>query len=205
MGAHQRSRRSRRAKQRTVVVLLALLPALVMGGMLAPGFVRGWKRQPQPPPPRIPKLERPLKPRPTLLIPRDFTSGFARDLLHLDQLFLQTRYTPDAPRRYEQLVGFPRSFGDTIVLDDVDRFVPGILFKDALVASLAEPTFEPLYRPYPLNGALPLSPSFRRVTQLPVAPSVIPEPGTAPLLGVGLAYLAARRRARRARVVLARP
>ena len=120
--AAERSKRPARWRRRLAAISLSLFPAMVAVGLLAPGFVRllqvpeegenGPAEQP------IPILDQPLRVRPTLLVPRDFSTGFIPELLDLDQLFRKTRYRVDpSTRRLAGLMSFPRNRGDVIVLD----------------------------------------------------------------------------------------
>jgi hypothetical protein len=179
---------------------------MVAVGLLAPGFVSvlqvraegedGSAEQP------VPILDQPLEVRPTLLVPRDFSTGFIPELLNLDQLFRKTRYRVDpATQRLAGLMGFPRNRGDVIVLDDIGQHVRSLLFKDALASTSVVDA-----RPFgtegflPLGGTLPLGNGVRfddfvtSGNRIILTGPVVPEPGTAPLLAAGLAYLAYRRR-----------
>lgn len=204
----QQSTRRARWRRRLASTLLSLFPAMVAVGLLAPGFVRVLQEQGEAEAPAepIPILDQPLEVRPNLLVPRDFSTGFIPELLDLDQLFLKTRYRLDpTSRRLAGLLSFPRNRGDTIVLDDVDTHVHGMLFKDALAStSVVEPSGGGAPLLHPLLGTLPLGNGLRfddftggdrgGLRNLPV----VPEPGTAPLLALGLVYLALRRRSSRA-------
>lgn len=199
--AAKRSERPTQWRRRLAGTLFSFFPAMVAVGLLAPGYVRvlqapeGGEAIEQP----LPILDQPLQVRPTLLVPRDFSTGFIPELLDIDQLFRRTRYRVDpATRRLAGLLSFPRNRGDVIVLDDVDKHVRGLLFKDALSStSVVDSVGLGGWQLLPLQSTLPSGNGVRfddSVTSGQRIVAVVPEPSTAPLLAAGLAYLARRRR-----------
>jgi hypothetical protein len=199
--AAKRSERPTRWRRRLAGILLSLFPAMVAVGLLAPDYVRvlqvpeGGEATERP----VPILDQPLQIRPTLLVPRDFSTGFIPELLDIDQLFRKTRYRVDpATQRLAGLLSFPRNRGDVIVLDDVDKHVRGLLFKDALSStSVVDSAGFGGWQLLPLGSTLPSGNGVRFddfVTSGQRIVAVVPEPGTAPLLAAGLVYLARRRR-----------
>ena len=132
-------------------------------------------------------------------------AGFTPELLDLDQLFLGSEYQVQVDTdRLARVTGFPRSHGDSIVLDDVGEFVEDITFKDILMDEPAKPMLagDPDADLLPLCGTLHAGNCVRDDDLVSGGGEVeegtpIPEPGTGVLLALGLAALGCRRRASR--------
>jgi hypothetical protein len=211
------STRSARWQRRFVAWLVLLLPSTVLGGLLAPDFVRSVLVErgdtaadstSLDPGPGV-SLQTSSRPavRPAGSI------GFVPDLLDLDRLFVKARPLPTtltpSPRAMllAKLISFPRNHGDTIVLDDVNELARSVVFKDVLSTSVVEPSFGggDLFALYPLLGEpFPFGNGWRYDDfvggdMIFRNPLPIPEPGTATLMAVGLAGLAWLGRAAAAR------
>jgi hypothetical protein len=138
--------------------------------------------------------------KPPLLLPRDYEAGFVPELLDLQNLFNGSGETPNQlSQEYARLLGFPRSHGDVIVMDDVDREIKDVIFKDPVMVGAETAYPRPNPSLLPIGEARPLGDGLRfddpqGTGEGPVAP--IPEPGTAALLASGLVILAFRHRQR---------
>jgi hypothetical protein len=206
------SRRRERLRRRVAAFLFALFPTLIGVGLLAPGFVQNIAAQDTRAVATSPLQNRPLD-RPPLLVPRDYSAGFVPELLDLEELFSTSGYTP-SDAQLSRVLGFPRSHGDQIVLDDSDPAVRVVAFHDVLAAAVVDGTkfssdpFLPLSNPLPRGDGLreddfpgngvgdPLKkPPTATDQPLPV----IPEPGTGALLAWGLVALGFARSARHTR------
>jgi len=185
---------------------------LIGVGVLAPGFVQIIAAEDAVETESPPLQNRPLDRRP-LLVPRDYSAGFVPELLDLEELFSTSGYTP-SDAQLSRLLGFPRSYGDEVVLDDSDPELRAIGFRDALAAAViakadfTSDPFLPLSNPLPYGDGLrdddfpgsgvgnPLKkPATSTNDPLPV----IPEPGTGALLACGLVALGLVRSPRRPR------
>lgn len=199
---------TRRSPWPARVVILAgiMFPLLVAGGVLAPQVisnlagVSGESAATDSEAPVALDFSRPLIGKPPLLLPRDYDAGFMPELLDLQNLFTASSQVPEqVSQDYARLVGFPRSQGDVIVMDDVDREIQDVIFKDPVMVGAEtayprpNPDLLPIGEPRPLGDGLRFD-DPQATGEGPVAP--IPEPATAALLAGGLAILAARRRSR---------
>jgi len=185
---------------------VVLFPLLVTGGVLAPRVISlmaeaeidGTATQSESP--VALDFSKPLPGKPPLLLPRDYEAGFVPELLDLQNLFSGANEDPDQlAQEYARLLGFPRSHGDVIVMDDVDREIRDVIFKDPVMVGAEtayprpNPALLPIGDPRPFGDGLRFD-DPQATGEGPVAP--IPEPGTAALLASGLIALALRHRRR---------
>lgn len=204
--AREESTRQSPWPARVVVLAGVLFPLLVTGGVLAPRVIslmadpeiEGTATEAESP--TTLDFSKPLPGKPPLLLPRDYDAGFVPELLDLQNLFTAASHTADQmAEEYARLLGFPRSHGDVIVMDDVDREIRDVIFKDPVMVGAEtayprpNPALLPIGDPRPLGDGLRFD-DPQATGQGPVAP--IPEPGTAALLASGLAVLALRHRQR---------
>jgi len=204
--ARQDNTRKSRWPARIVVLAGVLFPLLVAGGVLAPQVISlvadtevesaATEQEAE----VALDFSRPLPGKPPLLLPRDFDAGFVPELLDLQNLFTGSSHTADEmSQEYSRLLGFPRSHGDVIVMDDVDREIKDVIFKDPVMVGAQtayprpNPALLPIGEPRPLGDGLRFD-DPQATGEGPVAP--IPEPGTGVLLASGLAILAFRCRNR---------
>jgi hypothetical protein len=190
------------------IVLLAgvLFPLLVTGGVLAPRVislmseteVEGEVSETEPD--TTLDFSRPMPGKPPLLLPRDYDAGFVPELLDLQNLFTGANRTPDQmAQEYARLLGFPRSHGDVIVMDDVDREIKDVIFKDPVMVGAKtayprpNPALLPIGNPRPLGDGLRFD-DPQATGEGPI--SSIPEPTTGALFTFGLMILAIRHRQR---------
>jgi len=191
---------------RVVVLAGVLFPLLVTGGVLAPRVISlmadtetvGTATESESP--TTLDFSKPMPGKPPLLLPRDYDAGFVPELLDLQNLFTGSTQTADQmAQEYARLLGFPRSHGDVIVMDDVDREIRDVIFRDPVMVGAEtayprpNPALLPIGDPRPLGGGLRFD-DPQATGEGPVAP--IPEPGTAALLASGLVALALRHRRR---------
>lgn len=198
--------------QRRLAALAAILfPLLVAGGVLAPKVIsvmadesdlQGPAEEPETPVEL--DFTAPVDGMPPLPIPRDFGVGFVPELLDLHHLF--SRGNPSQghdffSRQFARLLSFPRNQGDVIVMDDVDRQIRDVIFKDPLmVGSLTsgfgapDSGFLGLGDPRPLGDGLRFDDPEPTAGGGPEPVIPVPEPRPALLCLAGLAILAARRR-----------
>ena len=197
-----------RQRSRAAAIALAVVPLLVSTGVLAPGVIAqlatgtpAGELPPQPFPEQMSAFDR--RPMP---LPRRLSLGFGPALLELQDMFLgagSPAGEPAAdlsPRQLAQLLSFPRGDGDSIILADTTPHFEEIVFKDALVG---EPPVA-LVSPDVQDGFLPNCGALHATNCLRFDDftgagngklTVVPEPGTAGLLALGLLSLAALRRA----------
>jgi len=191
---------------RVVVLAVVLFPMLVAGGVLAPQVVSLMADSDVEGAPSETKSDvaldfsGPLPSKPPLLLPRDYDAGFVPELLDLQNLFTGATQPPEQlSQEYARLLGFPRSHGDVIVMDDVDREIKDVIFKDPVMVGAEtayprpNPALLPIGEPRPFGDGLRFD-DPQATGEGPVAP--IPEPGTGILIASGLAILAFRGRRR---------
>ncbi len=191
---------------RIVVLAGVLFPMLVTGGVLAPRLISLMAQSEiegtaaETSPQVTLDFSRPMPGKPPLLLPRDYEAGFVPELLDLQNLFTGSSHAPDqVSQQYARLLGFPRSHGDVIVMDDVDREIKDVIFKDPVMVGAEtayprpNPALLPIGDPRPFGDGLRFDDPQATGEGL-VAP--IPEPGTASLLASGLIILALRHRQR---------
>jgi len=198
--------RQSRWPARIVVLAGVLFPLLVTAGVLAPRVISlmaeteiestATEAESQP----VLDFSGPMPGKPPLLLPRDFDAGFVPELFDLQNLFSGSGQAPDRmPQEYARLLGFPRSHGDVIVMDDVDREIRDVIFKDPVMvgAQTAYPRPNPallaIGDPRPLGNGIRFD-DPQATGEGPVTP--IPEPATGALLASGLVILALRHRKR---------
>jgi len=191
---------------RIVVLAGVLFPLLVTGGVLAPRVIslmaeaEAESATADSEPEVALDFSNPTPGKPPMLVPRDYEADFVPELLDLQNLFSGASQTPDEmSREYARLLGFPRSHGDVIVLDDVDREIKDVIFKDPVMVG-AETAYP---RPNPallaIGEARPLGDGLRfddpqATGEGPIAP--IPEPTTGALVAFGLLILTLHHRQR---------
>jgi hypothetical protein len=200
-----RSERTGRRRRPILVVLFSLLPLFTAVGIFAPGMIRVMAEEGDGSYPERGHISRHLSrfAHQPLLLPRDFSIGFAPELVFdLEHLMARKEMIGDArPLPPARLPSFPRSFGDAIVLDDVDQRIRELVFKDPVLladnapAKLPPPAADLL----PLGGSSPIGPGPRFDDYLGPnvdVGNVVPEPSTGLLLGVALVGVGLGRRSR---------
>lgn len=195
----QRDRRAARRRERLAVFVMALFPLFVASGFLAPGMVEILAlAAPVEEPGRLPIVDRLGRFAHRPLVPRDFSAGFVPELLDLDQLFQGSDFRVDASdERIARLSSFRRSDTDSIVIDDVGQ-PRSVAFKDILMDEpdqvVARAEGDSLMS---LCGTLYAANCVRDddfIGGVVEDQTPVPEPGTAALLGLGLASVAGFRR-----------
>jgi len=198
-------------RRRFVVLATLLFPLLVIGGALAPQVVSVMLDESELENASAPddssklNFDKPLPgmpPLPLPLEPMDFGSGFAPELLDLQHLFSRTRTSNDPMSlRFSRLVNFPRNHGDLIVMDDVDREISDVVFRDpimvgAITEDLGPPDADLLSidDPRPLGDGFTFDGPQGTGEGEPIMLVALPEPGSLVLTLAGLLILAARRR-----------
>lgn len=190
-------------------VVFWLLPLLAFAGVLAPEFVKVQVEESEE---EIARREgtllfRPVRlGRPPLVVPRDYAGGFMPEVFDLERLFRSDQFRGELGQMLAQLPSFPSSRGDSIVLDDVDV---DDLVADGLFEDLLDPSFALNSRDIWNPGIFDVIPplfglgndvrwdDFPGPSGLPSdGDVVVPEPGTASLLALGLLGLAALRHRR---------
>jgi len=138
--AREESTRQSPWPARVVVLAGVLFPLLVTGGVLAPRVISLMadpvieSTATEAESPATLDFSKPLPGKPPLLLPRDYDAGFVPELLDLQNLFSAASHTADQmAEEYARLLGFPRSHGDVIVMDDVDREIRDVIFKDPVM------------------------------------------------------------------------
>ena len=103
----------------------------------------------------------PMPGKPPMLLPRDFEAGFVPEMFDLQNLFTGSGDAPDPmAQQYARLLGFPRSHGDVIVMDDVDREIKDVIFKDPVMVGARtafprpNPALLPIGNPRPLGNGV---------------------------------------------------
>jgi hypothetical protein len=191
---------------RIVVIAGVLFPLLVTGGVLAPQVISLMAEAEVESTATETESETeldfssPMPQKPPLLLPRDYEADFVPELLDLQNLFSESSHTSDQmSQEYARLLGFPRSHGDVIVMDDVDREIKDVIFKDPVMVGAQtayprpSPALLPIGEPRPLGDGLRFD-DPQATGEGPIAP--IPEPGTGTLLAFGIGVLALRHRQR---------
>lgn len=182
-----------------MALVFLLLPGVLCVGVLVPGLVHITPAVGQEA--GEPDLYRPgpLRKSP-LLVPRDFSSGFVPELHDLESLFARSYYVP-SDAELARMVSFPQNRGELIALDDVDEHMREVMFRDALAAaSVAEVGWEVTSPFLPLVPTLPYGNGVR-FDDFPGSgngasqfTTLVPEPGSGVLVGLGLVALGAVRR-----------
>jgi len=208
--AREDTTRNSRWPARIVILAGVLFPLLVAGGVLAPQVISLMAETeventaPEAKPDVALDFSGPMPGKPPLLLPRDYEAGIVPELFDLQNLFTGTDENSAQPaqpdqvsREYARLLGFPRSHGDVIVMDDVDREIKDVIFKDPVMVGAKtayprpNPALLPIGDPRPLGDGLRFD-EPQATGEGPVSP--IPEPGTGLLLASGLIILAIRHR-----------
>lgn len=183
-------------------LLFLLLPGGIVLGMLAPQLVHvAPAEESESASVGSPVFRPPPLYKEPLLIPRDFSTGSTPALVDLHNLFSRTSAVPTPSEiQVSRMVAFPQNTGEMIALDEVSEQLKKTSFKDVLAAAVVPRSelpgpsgFLPLANPMPRGDG-------QRYDDFPGPgngadefTTVVPEPGTALLLGLGLLALAAAR------------
>lgn len=175
-----------------------MLPMLVVAGMLAPNYIQvtAIDADQEALSVRITRRLSRYAHRP-LLFPRDLSGDFAPELLDLGHLFSRLDYTkPRNSHERSRLPNFPHTYGDVIVLDDIDQRLREIVFKDPVLMAKSSGHIlpPPATDITPLGGHGPIGNGPRFDDYLGPDfdiddPVVVPEPSTGLLMGLGLVLL----------------
>ncbi len=188
------------SRKRIVTIAAILFPMLVAGGVLAPQVISLMAEDEivaaAAPVLKAPDLDfsQPLPGKPPLGLEESLDGELVPVPLDLQHLFTgwgssSNPMLQDHPR----LLGFPRTYGDVIVMDDVDRHIQDIVFKDPVMVGAITDTLQPpspdllsLDNPRPFGDGLRFD-DPQGTGEGEISP--IPEPGPAALLLSGLAGL----------------
>ena len=183
-----------------------LLPLLAFAGVLAPDLVQVVieEEEEELVQRRGLTVFRPTRlNRAPLVVPRDHASGYVPALFDIESLFAASQYRGELGRTLSDLPRFPSARGDTLVIDDLDQYIADLVFKDVLepviVARNREiwdpDVFDVIPALFPVGNGIRFDDFPDPGIDLSDA-TVIPEPSTGLLLGLGLGGLALRRRQR---------
>jgi hypothetical protein len=202
MGGSEQGSGARKRGGRWTSLLFLLLPGGIVFGMLAPDLVHvapaeesEWASPGQPvfrPPPLY---------KEPLLIPRNFSTGTAAALVDLEHLFSRTSFVPTpSAGQLSRMVAFPQNTGEMIALDEVSEQLKETSFKDVLAAAVVPrsplpgpATYLALGNPIPRSDGLRYD-DFPGPNGADEFTTVVPEPGSALLLALGLFGVAGGRR-----------
>ncbi len=201
--------RKQDAEQRPVrhgiaVAILLLLPLLAVLGSLAPVVVTvQYEEEEIVPPKREPYRVVRLAHR-ALLAAQGYTTRWIPEFVDLEKLFVRTRYRVRPVNRRAQMPQFPHTRGEMIVLSDRDGYVGEALFEGApqpgvVVDATAvwDPRLFNVISDTTRPGNTDQFDDFTGPEESEEEPPlVVPEPGTGPLLALGLIALALRARQR---------
>jgi hypothetical protein len=201
----EEAKRQSRWRRRVVVLAGVLFPLLVAGGVIVPQIITGVSEEGKQEqaeladsqPPAL-DFSNPYPGKTPLRLPRDYEAGFIPKLLDLQNLFSGKAHSgSQIEREYARLLGFPRSHGDVIVMDDVGRKIKDIIFKDPVMVGAVTASDVPIPSFAPFGGPGPVwrypDPQIAQIEDS--EPAVIPEPSTALLLLFGLVAIGYHRRA----------
>jgi hypothetical protein len=199
----EEAKRQSRWQRRAVILAGVLFPLLVAGGVVvAPQLITVLNEDSEQQvdlgdsEPAVLNFTRPFPGKTPLLPPRDYETGFAPELVDFEELFSDVEGSGSSiARQYAKLLGFPRSHGDVIVMDDVDRAIADVVFREPVLVGSTNPS-----PPSPGGFAGGPGGGGRGIRydepQISTDPQVvaIPEPGTGWLVALGLIAFGFRRR-----------